>query len=296
MFFPLDRLLRWYRAEDQEFFRRELRRTGRWLLRGGGAVWIAGYAALLVVQSFLVVNVKPTVTGYGTLLDAIRMTAQYSWVFALPALFAFLGWTHALQTRTFEPLAGERGRALALTELQSRQLWPAQLIAPVALRLAMAAVGALAGFVTFAHWLYAEGPPDPDASKPLWLFFKIYVVVMGLTLLALQSAAATAWAARWIHPGGRWERTALGALASFVVMYGLNAATIFMSQALVFQRWDRFFALNLRDPGLVVPYHLAFLPGVAFRLVIFGALFWLGVKGLRSRAATVTWRRRLELS
>lgn len=284
-----------YRADDQEFLRREVRLTGRWLLQGAGAPWIAGYAALLIVQSLLVVNVKPAVTGYGSLAGAILLTAQYSWVFALPALFSFLAWTHALQTRTFAPLAGERGRELTLTELRADQLWPALLIAPIAIQLSMAAIGAGAGIVTFAHWLLTEGPPDPADSKSVWLFYKLYSAAMGFVLFGMQAAAATARAARWIHPGGGWMRTGLAALAASAVFYALNAATIFLSQALVFQRLDQFLALNLRDPGLLVPYHLAFLPGVVFRLALFGALFWLGVKGLRSRTATEAWRARLEL-
>jgi len=294
VFDPFQSLGRWYRGEDQEFLRRELKLTGRWLMRGTGATWIAGYAALLIVQSLLVVNVKPAVTGYGSLTGAILTSLQYSWVFALPAFVSVLAWIDALRTRTFAPLTGERGRELALTELRSDQLWPALLIAPIAIHLAMLAIGAAAGFVTFTHWLFTDGPPDTPDSEAVWLFYKVYGATMLFLLATFQTAAATAWAARWIHPGGDWLRTAAGALSASVIFYGLNAATIFMSQAIVFQRLDQFLALNLRDPGLLVPYHLAFLPGVVFRVALFGALFWIGVKGLRSGTATEAWRARLE--
>lgn len=290
----MDSLRRRYHAEDQEFLRREIRLTGRWLFRGGGAPWIAGYAALLIVQSLIAANVRPNVTGYGSLLGAIVTTAQFSWIFALPTLFSLMAWIHALQTRTFDPLAGDRGRALVLTELRADQLWPALLAGPIGLKLSMSAIGGVAGFLTHAYWLFTEGPPDPGDSVAIRLVFHAYGTIAGFFLYALQSAAATAWAARWIHPGGGWFRTGLGMAAAAFAFYALNAATVFLSQAFVFQGLDRFFALNLRDTGLLVPYHLAFLPGVVFRAALFGGLFWMGVRALRSHAAAEAWRARLE--
>lgn len=285
---------RWFKAEDQEFFRREFRLSARWLARGSGAGWIAGYIACLLLQSLLVVNVHPGVTGYGPLTSAIRTTIEYGWVFILPGFFAVAACAETLKARTFAPLSGKRGEALAVSDLRAEQLWPALLIAPILLQGVLIALAAGTGIATYSWWLFTEGPVDPADSRAIGLGFKIYGALLGFLISGTQAAASTAWAACWIHPGGSRVRTLLLTLLSVLVFYVLNAATIFLSQAAVFMRWDHFFALNLRDPRLYLPYHLAFLPGVVFRIALFGLLFWMAVRRLRSPVSTERWRRRLE--
>lgn len=284
----------WYGGADQEFLRREVQRTRLWMLRGGGAPWLAGYAALLVMQSLLVVNVRPTTTGYGSLGSVLWTSLQYGWVFSLPAWFALTGWAVALHTRTFGPLRGERGGELFLTELEGRQLWPALLIAPLALRMSMALVASVAGMATFAYWLFTEGPPGDGPGPAVWLMYRLYSMALGLLLAGAQQAAATAWAAARIHPGGGPMRTAIRAVLIAVGCFSLDTLMVFLSQAVMLGGFDRFFSPVLRDIQLAVPYHLAFLPGVLARLGVFGFLFWAALRKLRSPAALAAWGRSLE--
>ncbi len=285
---------RWFESGEQEFFRLELLSLRQWLFRGAGADWIGGYVVLLILQSGLVVNVKPGVTGYGSLGNAIRTTFEYGWVFILPSLLSIMACSSALYSRTFAPLSGRRGEVLILSGLRAEQLWPALLLGPITLLLFMNAVGSAAGIATFAWWLVFAGVSDASQSNVIWFGFKLYGACLGWLITALQIAAATAWAAWWIHPGGGRVRTLLLTFIAASVFYVLNAATIFLSQAAMFMRWDHFFALNLRDPELYLPYHLAFLPGVIARLALFGSLFWIALRGLRSERSTERWARRLE--
>lgn len=283
-----------YRSEDAEFLRREVARTRVWLTRGGGAGWLAIYGALLVVQSLLVVTVRPNSTGYGSLGSVLWTSLQFGWVFSVPAWFALAGWATALQTRTFGPLTGERGGQLFLTKLEGRHLWPALLTGPLALRMAMAVAAALAGLATFTYWIYREGPPDDGPAPAVWLIFRIYSMLLGLALSGAQHAAATAWAAWWIHPGGPPARTGIRAALVSVGCFQLDTLMILLSQAAMLGGFDRYFSPALRDPRLLLPYQHAFLPGVMLRLLVFAALTWIAVRRLRSPSAMEAWRRGLE--
>ncbi len=285
---------RWFESDGQEFFRLELLSLKHWLFRGAGGGWIAGYVVLLLLQSGLVVNVRPGVTGYGSLGSAVKTTFEYGWVFILPSLLAIVACSDSLYSKTFAPLSGKRGEALMLSGLRAEQLWPALLLGPITLLLFMNAIGSAAGIATFALWLGFDGPSDPSQSRAVWFGFKLYGASLAWLISALQIAATTAWAAWWVHPGGSRLRMLLLTSASASAFYILNAATIFLSQAAVFMRWDHFFALNLRDPQLYLPYHLAFLPGVIARLALFGAFFWIALRGLRSERSTERWAQQLE--
>jgi hypothetical protein len=288
-------LARWYGGTDQEFLRREVEHTRRWLLRGSGATWLAGYAALLVMQSLLVVNVQPGTTGYGSLGGALLTSLRYGWIFSVPAWFAVTGWAVALHTRTFAPLAGERGGELFLTHLEGRQLWPALLIAPMALRVAMAVVASMAGVATFTYWLFTVGPPLREPAPVVWLMFRGYSAVLGLALFTMQQAAATAWAAWWIHPGGGALRTGLRAVLVAMGCYALDTILVYLSQAVMFGGGTRLFlSPMLRDPRLLLPYHHAFFPGVLVRFAVFGWLGWIALRKLRSAESMEAWGRALE--
>lgn len=284
----------WYRAPEQEFLRREATRTAQWMGRGRGWIWLAVYAALLVVQSLLIVRLRPTITGYGSLGTVLGTTFLYSWVFSPPAWLAFWGWTDTLRQRTFAPLAKQRGGDLLLSALDPRDLWPALLLAPFVLRVAMTMMASAAGMLTFLHWLFTDGPPDDSMSIPTWILMHGYGSLMALALAALQQAAATAWAARLIHPGGTSGRMLLRALGVVAAFSTLNAVVVFLSQAVLFERLDLFFPLNMRDQRMPFAHHIAFLPGVVLRLIVYALLFRTALKWLRSPRATEAWKRSLE--
>jgi hypothetical protein len=288
----LRRWIEWYRHPDREFLRAEARRTGRWLWRGGGAGWLGLYALALVAQAILTLNVRPGISGYGSLGSALLTTIQYSWIFALPFAVAFVAWAGSLRARTFAPLAPDRVGDLLLTAVGPRELWPALLIAPVALRIGMAALASAAGFVTFTIWLLRDGPPLDTYSVPVWMGYRVYGSVVGLIVESMRLAATTAWAAWLIHPGGSVERVLVRAgcvVAGFMV---LEATIALVSQALLFQSLSLFFPLNFRDTRMPLSFQMAFFPGIVLRLVVYAVLFGWAVGRLRSAEAMEVLRAR----
>lgn len=284
----------WYRATDREFLRREAARTVEWIVSGRGRIWLAVYAVLLVVQSILIVRLRPTIKGYGSLGTVLGTTFLYSWVFSPAAWLAFWGWTEALRQRTFAPLAKERGSDLLLSALDPRDLWPALLLGPFVLRVAMTLLASAAGMLTFLYWLFTVGPEDDALSIPMWVLMHVYGSLVALALAALQQAAATAWAARLVHPGGTTGRLLLTAFGVVVAFSTLNAVAVFLSQAVLFERLDLFFPLNMRDQRMPFAHHIAFLPGVVLRLIVYALLFRAALKWLRSPRASEAWKRSLE--
>lgn len=135
------RAVAWYRHPGQELLRAEVAWTWRWLFRGAGRGWIVLYAAL-VIAADVVWRVAPQpFTGAIVTLPAQGFYLVGGLLF--PANVALISmWVHLIRRRSLAPLGASRLPDLLASRFDSRDLWPALLVAPVMAVLAFALVKA----------------------------------------------------------------------------------------------------------------------------------------------------------